>query len=143
MPYNLELEQRLDTLSPQVGGLFKKKMFGGIGYLLRGNMAYGIHKQYLIIRTSPEQAAELLKKDGVKLFNITGRTMKGWVMVSPEGLTDDSELLELLNLAVDHVKSLQAKDAEDIAAFESRVKEPLVSYDEMVKRLKKHRTAKN
>ena len=109
MPYNLELEQRLDTLSPQLGRLFKKKMFGGIGYLLHGNMAFGIHKQYLIIRTSPEQAEKLLQKDNVKLFNITGRTMKGWVTVSPEGITDESELLDLMKLSIDYVKSLPAK----------------------------------
>ena len=84
MPYNLDLEQRLDTLSPQLGKLYKKKMFGGIGYLLHGNMAFGIHKQFLVVRTSPEQAEELLKKDSVSLFDMTGRTMPGWVTVSPE-----------------------------------------------------------
>lgn len=109
MPYNLDLERRLDTLSPRLGRLFKKKMFGGIGYLLHGNMAFGIHKGFLVVRTSPERAEDLLKKEAVRPFNITGRTMKGWAMVSPEGLTDDNHLLDLLNLAIEHVRTLPAK----------------------------------
>jgi TfoX/Sxy family transcriptional regulator of competence genes len=109
MPYNLDLEKRLDRFSVQLGNFDKKKMFGGVGYMMNGNMAFGIHQQYLVVRTSPEQAEKLLKKDTVKLFNITGRTMKGWVMVSAGEIANDRQLLDMLNAAIEHAKTLPAK----------------------------------
>jgi TfoX/Sxy family transcriptional regulator of competence genes len=62
VPYNLELEAKIDRLTPDLGSFTKKKMFGGVGYLSNGNMVFGIHKQYLLLRTSPEQGDELLKR---------------------------------------------------------------------------------
>jgi len=109
MPYNLDLEKRLDRLSVQLGNFDKKKMFGGVGYLMNGNMAFGIHKDFLIVRTSPERAEELLKGNYVSLFNITGRTMKGWITVSPEGVPGEKQLSDLVNLAIKYVKTLPPK----------------------------------
>jgi hypothetical protein len=91
-------------------GIFdKRKMFGGIGYLQNGNMVFGIHKQSLIIRTSPVKAAELLEREGVSVFDITGRPMKGWVMVSPDVLENEKQLLELLNVSLDFCRALPPK----------------------------------
>ena len=109
MPYNLELEKRLDKLIAQPGTFTKKKMFGGVGYLIRGNLVFGIHRQSLVIRTSPERAEELLKRDWVSIFDITGRPMKGWLMVSPDGLKTEKQLSDLLNIAIDYVRSLPRK----------------------------------
>jgi TfoX/Sxy family transcriptional regulator of competence genes len=53
MGYNIDLEDRTDRLKDRLGEIDKKKMFGGIGYLLNGNMCFGIHKESLILRTSP------------------------------------------------------------------------------------------
>ena len=49
MAYNLDLEQRIDKMIDRLGDITKRKMFGGIGYLLNGNMCFGIHKEYLIL----------------------------------------------------------------------------------------------
>ena len=110
MPYNVELEKRLDRLASQLGEFTKKKMFGGVGYLLNGNMVFGIHKQLLIIRTSPENAEELLKKDSVKPFDMTGRPMKGWLMISSDAFASEKQLADLLNLAMDFGRSLPGKN---------------------------------
>jgi hypothetical protein len=109
MAYNLDLEKRLDRLSEPLGKFTKKVMFGGIGYLFRGNMAFGIHKQSLVVRTSAERAEELLKRDYFNVFDMTGRPMKGWLLVYPEGVKTDKQLEELLKLAVEFARSLPEK----------------------------------
>jgi TfoX/Sxy family transcriptional regulator of competence genes len=109
MPYNLDLEYRIDKLSRQFGEVAKKKMFGGICYLLNGNMCFGIYKEYLIVRTSAEKAKELLTSEYITPFNITGKPMKGWVMVSPDYVETDAQLVTMLKLGVDFVKGLPGK----------------------------------
>jgi TfoX/Sxy family transcriptional regulator of competence genes len=106
MPYNLDLEKAIDPLAARRGIDLKKKMFGGVGYLKQGKMAFGIHKNWLIVRTSPEKAADLLKMEGVKVFDITGRPMKGWLMVDPAILKTEKQLLEMLELGLEYVKTL-------------------------------------
>jgi TfoX/Sxy family transcriptional regulator of competence genes len=106
MPCNLDLEAKIDRLTPELGSFTKKKMFGGVGYLSNGKMVFGIHKQYLFLRTSPEQGEELLKRGSVKPFDMTRRPMKGWILVSPESLRTEKQLTDLLNMAVNHAKTL-------------------------------------
>ena len=109
MPYNLDLEYRIDNLKGRFGLVDKKKMFGGLGYLFKGNMCFGIYKEFLIIRTSVERAAELLKSEYIRPFDITGRPMKGWAMVSPDYVETDDQLMYMLQLSIDFVKGLPAK----------------------------------
>jgi TfoX/Sxy family transcriptional regulator of competence genes len=92
MPYNKALEDKIEDSVHQWDGIEKKKMFGGICYLLNGNMCFGIWKDYLIMRMAPELAAEKLNNDCVREFDITGKPMKGWVMVE-EGSWDKIEEL--------------------------------------------------
>ena len=84
MVYDLDLEDRIDYLTGRLGEITKKKMFGGIGYLINGNMCFGIHKEFLIVRTSLKKADDLLKSEYVTPFDITGKPMKGWLKVSPD-----------------------------------------------------------
>ena len=109
MGYNLDLEDRIDRLTDRLGEVAKKKMFGGIGYLVNGNMCFGIHKESLVIRTSPEKAEELLKSEYIVPFDITGRPMKGWLLVSPDVLESEDQLLDMLKLGISFVKTLPKK----------------------------------
>ena len=70
-------------------------MFGGVGFLLNGNMLVGVWKDSLIVRLGPDQGEEALLEPHVKEFDITGRPMKGWVLVEPEGVEDDDQLKRL------------------------------------------------
>jgi len=89
MPYDQELDERL--LNAVAGwGATRKKAFGGTCHLLNGNMLCGVHKDYLILRLGPEQADQALSRPHVKPFDITGRAMKGWVMVEKAGLSDEA-----------------------------------------------------
>jgi len=109
MPYNLDLEYRIDRVIDRFGDITKKRMFGGVGYLMNGRMCFGIHQEYLIVRTTIEKAAELLKGEYVKPFDITGRPMKGWVLVLPDYVETEEQLWDMLKLGVDLVQSLGEK----------------------------------
>ena len=87
----------------------KKKMFGGICYLLNGNMSFGIHKDYLIVRTGKEMAEEKLKLQYTKPFDITGKAMKGWVMVERKGYAKDEDMKAWLELGRSFAKNLPGK----------------------------------
>ena len=85
MAYNSRLEERIDRTVARWQGVHKKKMFGGVCYLLKGNMAFGIWKDFLIVRMEKDAAAQSLKGRNVRSFDITGRPMAGWVMVDKAG----------------------------------------------------------
>jgi hypothetical protein len=109
MAYNIDLEYRIDSLSYRFGTLVKRKMFGGIGYLLNGNMCFGIYREYLILRTSPGKAEEILKSEYTKPFDITGRAMKGWLMISPDYVETNDGLISMLQLGFDFAATLPPK----------------------------------
>ena len=109
MVYNLDLEDRIDQLTDRLGSITKKKMFGGIGYLINGNMCFGIHKEFLIIRTSLEKADDLLKSEYVTPFDITGKPMKGWVKVSPDFVETEDQLMNMLQLGASFAETLPGK----------------------------------
>jgi TfoX/Sxy family transcriptional regulator of competence genes len=109
MGYNQDLEDKVDRLIDRIGEIAKKKMFGGIGYLINGNMCFGIHKESLVLRTSPQKAEELLRSEYVTPFDITGKPMKGWVLVSPDVLETDDQLLDMLRLGVSFAEALPNK----------------------------------
>jgi TfoX/Sxy family transcriptional regulator of competence genes len=101
------IQQSLEGLHPP--GLVWKRMFGGICYLVRGNMACGVYKDKLIVRVGPEKYGEALARPHTAFFDITGRPMKGWVMVEAEGLETDALLEEWIQKGVDFALSLPPK----------------------------------
>jgi TfoX/Sxy family transcriptional regulator of competence genes len=107
MPYNLELEKKIDSLAAP--GAAKKKMFGGIGYLFGGNMGFGVHRDFLVLRVGEEDAARLLREKGARPFDITGRPMKGWLMIGEEGWRQGGKLAAWLALARAHASGMPAK----------------------------------
>ena len=90
-------------------GIEEKKMFGGIGFLLNGNMLVGVWKDSLIVRLGGDQREEALLEPHVKPFDITGKAMKGWAMVTPEGIEDDDQLKGWIQRAVKFVGMLAGK----------------------------------
>jgi TfoX/Sxy family transcriptional regulator of competence genes len=88
----------------------EKKMFGGVGFLLNGNLLVGVWKDSLIVRLGPDEADEALKEPHVKEFDITGRPMKGWVLVASEGVEGDDPLAGWIKRAVKFVGALPTKE---------------------------------
>ena len=84
-------------------------MFGGICWLLNGNLCFGIHKDFLILRVGEAQATEILKHPHTKPMDLTGKIMKGWVMVYPEGYEDAAKLSMYIDTTLKFVKELPSR----------------------------------
>jgi hypothetical protein len=108
MAFDEALAERLrDRLGAAVG-VSEKKMFGGLAFLTDGNMTVGVHGDDLIARIAPEDTDAALGRAGVRPFDITGRPMRGWVLVAGEVL-DDGELDGWIAQAQGYVASLPPK----------------------------------
>jgi hypothetical protein len=91
MPYSEALESRI-ILALSGWGATRKKMFGGTCHLINGNMVCGVYQDFLVLRLGEEQSAKALKKPHVRPFDVTGKPMKGWVMVEKDGF--EGQLLD-------------------------------------------------
>ena len=109
MAFDESLAARIRDALARKKGVEERKMFGGVGFLLHGNLLVGVWKDSLIVRLGPEEGEEALKEPHVSEFNITGRAMKGWVLVAPEGVEADEQLKGWLQRAVKFVGKLPAK----------------------------------
>lgn len=109
MAYNEALNHRLKSIFKDSDTIISKKMFGGIGYLLNGNMVCGDYKDDLILRMSPKDADKSLSLKHIKVFDITGRAMKSWIMVEPESILSDNDLKKWINISLSFVKLLPPK----------------------------------
>ncbi len=109
MPYSEALAERIRHQLARRQNVDERKMFGGIGFLLNGNMCVGVWKDSLVVRVGPEQYEKALRESFVGEFDITGRAMTGWVLVASEGVEDDDDLGEWIETAVKFVRTLPAK----------------------------------
>jgi hypothetical protein len=109
MAFNEALAERIRQRVARRKNVEEKKMFGGIGFLLSGNLLVGVWKDSLIVRLGPDEGAEALKEPHVKEFDITGRPMKGWVLIALEGVEADDELGVWIQRAVQFVSKLPGK----------------------------------
>ena len=107
MSYDEDLDGRIGR-SVSKWKAERRKMFGGTCYLLRGNLFCGVHKDRLILRLGEDAAVEALEKPFVSEFDITGRVMKGWVMVEKGGF-EGKRLTAWLERAKSFVRTLPAK----------------------------------
>ena len=110
MPYDEAAADRIRALIRDRHRVAEKKMFGGVGFLLNGNMCCGVWREFLILRVGPERYAELLGHPDVREFDITGRPMNGWLMVNPAGYRDADSLSDWLEVAIRFVGALPPKE---------------------------------
>lgn len=87
----------------------EKKMFGGLGYLINGNMACGWYKGDMVARIEPSRQAIYLKRKNVKPFALRGKPMKGWVLVEPQGFKTKKQLGAWVKAGVEIALSLPPK----------------------------------
>jgi hypothetical protein len=109
MAFDETLASRIRDALSRKKGVEEKKMFSGICFLLNGNMLVGVWKEFLIARLGPEQGEEALMEPHVMKMDITGKPMKGWVMVEPEGVEDNDRVKDWVQRAVKFVGKLPAK----------------------------------
>ena len=109
MAYDESLARRIRDALTRKKGVVEKRMFGGVCFLLNGNMLVGVWKTFLIARLGPDQGDEALLESHVKKMDITGKPMKGWIMVEPEGVEDDDQLKGWIQQAMKFVGKLPGK----------------------------------
>ncbi len=86
-----------------------KKMFGGLCVLFNGNMACGVIEDTVIARVGPDAYEEAMSQPHTRIFDFTGRPMKGWVTVEPEGIADDDALRAWLDRGIAYALSFPPK----------------------------------
>jgi TfoX/Sxy family transcriptional regulator of competence genes len=109
MAFSEALAARIRQRLARRKNIEEKKMFGGVGFLLNGNLLVGVWKDSLCVRIGPDQAQEALLEAHVKEFDITGRPMKGWVLVESGGVENDDQVSGWLQRAAKFVGALPAK----------------------------------
>lgn len=109
MAYNEDLAQRVHELLKRRKGFSQRKMFGGICYMLNGNMCCGVTRDVLMLRLGEEKAAWALEEPFTSVMDFTGKPMKSMIYVEPSGFEDDQDLKQWVELAVQFSRSLPAK----------------------------------
>jgi hypothetical protein len=109
MAYDELLGVRIRAALGPLPALEEKSMFGGVCFLVNGNMACGVYKDGLIVRVGREKYDWALSQPHTRFFDITGRPMTGWVMVDPPGCATESVLQAWVDLGLAFAQSLPGK----------------------------------
>ena len=109
MAYDEKLAGRVRKLLAKRKAIAEKKMFGGVAFLLNGNMCCGIHGEEMIVRLKPEETDQALARPHTRIFDMTGRPMKGWILVKPAGVAGEDTLAKWVSVGVSYAASLPAK----------------------------------
>jgi TfoX/Sxy family transcriptional regulator of competence genes len=109
MPYDEGLAERLRELFSAHRNVTEKKMFGGIAFMVAGNMCCGVVNDTLMARVGPDHYEIALKRPHSRQMDFTGKPLKGFVYVAPEGIESDKDLADWVRLCTDFVTTLPAK----------------------------------
>ena len=101
MPFSEKLDTRITELLKTKRGLVKKKMFGGVCYMLKDKMIAGIVEDKLMIRCIKDEYDSLLKKPHAAVMNFTGRPMKGFLYIEPAGIKTNKQLQKWLDVGIE------------------------------------------
>ena len=109
MAYDETLAQRVREILGPRENITERKMFGGLAFMLGGNMCCCIEKENLVVRTGPDQYEAALNLPHARVFDFTGRTMRGFVYVEGTGLVEEKALRDWVELSVSFAGSLPPK----------------------------------
>ncbi|HEX9219213.1 MAG TPA: TfoX/Sxy family protein [Gemmatimonadaceae bacterium] len=110
MAFDEKLAVRIRNQLGRKKGVTEKKMFGGIAFLLNGNMSCGVHGEEMIVRLATDETDAALAQKHTRVFDLSGgRPMKGWILVEPDGLRTDKALAKWVETGVSYAASLPPK----------------------------------
>ena len=110
MAYDEQLAQRIRKLVADEPGLTEQKMFGGLAFLVGGNMAVGASGQGgILVRVDPEESDALVATTTARPMEMRGRQMKGWLRVDADDVGSGSELARWVEVGTAYARSLPAK----------------------------------
>ena len=109
MAYDEGVAQRVREALADQRGVTERKMFGGIAFMLRGNMCCGVVGEELMLRVGPDGYDEALAERDARPMDFTGRPMRGMVYVASQGFESDADLARWVGRAADFARSLPPK----------------------------------
>jgi hypothetical protein len=110
MAYDERLADRVRAVVEQRPGVTERKMFGGLGWMIGGNMACGLMADGLLVRVPTGETEEALRLPHTREFGFPGRkAMRGFIVVEPDGLADDTDLAGWVDTGADYAASLPPK----------------------------------
>lgn len=109
MAYNETLAQRIRDYINSHPAYTEKKMFGGIGFMIAGNMACGVHENGIMARVGKERYESALEQPGITEFKGSGRPMRGWVKVTNPACESDPDLQKWVDLCVQSAEAQPPK----------------------------------
>ena len=109
MAYSEELAQRIRDEIGEHPALVEKQMFGGIAFMVHGNMSVGVAGDDLMVRVGKENGDEAVDLPHVRPFDLSGRPMAGWVLVAAEGTESEDDLARWVDTGVGYAESLPPK----------------------------------
>jgi TfoX/Sxy family transcriptional regulator of competence genes len=101
MPYNEKIAAKIRAALTGIKNVTEKKMFGGIAFMVNEKMCAGVDKDDIMLRCEPEMTIELLSKKGARAFDLTGKPMKGWLLVGAEGTSAKKDFDFWIKIAIE------------------------------------------
>jgi TfoX N-terminal domain len=101
-----------DEIRARIGdhpGLSERQMFGGIAFMLNGNMAVGVSGDELMVRVGKEAHDDAMALPGARIFDMSARPMRGWILVAPEGIAREADLDAWIDRGVAFAETLPPK----------------------------------
>jgi TfoX/Sxy family transcriptional regulator of competence genes len=109
MAFDEKLAERIRKQLAGQDGVMEKRMFGGVAFLLHGNMCCGVHKEALMVRLAPSATEVALSQPHTRVFDLTGQPMKGWILVEATGVRTAATLKKWVDQGVAYADSLPPK----------------------------------
>ena len=109
MAYDEGLAERVREQLAGEPALTEKRMFGGIVFMLGGNMSVGVYGDELLVRVGREGSDDALAEPGTRLFDMADRPMLGWILVAPDAVAEDDGLAAWVARGAGYARSLPAK----------------------------------
>lgn len=111
MAYDEHLAERVRQILKRRKNYSERKMFGGLCFMLGGNMCCGVERKYLMLRLGNEKAQKVLEEEPcTREMDFTGKPLKSMIYVEPEGFEEDEDLKYWVKMAADFAASLPVKE---------------------------------
>lgn len=109
MAYDVALADRIRLYLADRPNVIEKRMFGGLAFMWQGNMLCGVNNADLMVRVGPDKFEEAVDHPQARPMDLTGRPMKGWILVSAPGIESNEALGQWLGMAATFVSTLPPK----------------------------------
>ena len=109
MAYDTSIADEIRLRIGSHAGVTEREMFGGIAFMIHGNMAVGVSGEELMVRVGKQDHDEAVTLPGARIFDMSGRPMRGWLAVAPEGFADEDALSSWIDRGVRYAESLPKK----------------------------------